>query len=275
MGLMQTNRVAEMESSFGDDPQRKIRRQMLVALTLLLTALVLVLIKDREFWFPSAPVAQSESEPLSEPIEQAVPAPSTQLGAASTATQPVASARMKAKPHTPPAALPAGSKAAATSAPAGASRTVLPPLQVEVVAGDEHRPVQGGNNSVKVDLQAQPPASPAQAASAKPASGPTGVTEAAGRVRISPGAASIVSRSVEPDYPLLAKQMKVEGAVVLNALIGRDGNIQQLQVLSGPAILSAAARQAVQQWRFRPYLQAGQAVETESRITVNFTIWTR
>jgi len=69
--------------------------------------------------------------------------------------------------------------------------------------------------------------------------------------------------------------MKVEGAVVLNALIGRDGNIQKLQVLSGPAILSAAAREAVQQWRFRPYLQSGEAVETESRITVNFTIWTR
>ena len=127
---------------------------------------------------------------------------------------------------------------------------------------------------MKVDLQPQPPASPSQAA-AKRASDSTGVTAAAGRVRLSPSAAGIVSRSVEPNYPLLAKQMKVEGAVVLNALIGRDGNIQQLQVLSGPTILSAAAREAVQQWRFKPYLQLGQAVETESRITVNFTIWTR
>ncbi len=275
MGLMQTNRVAEIEASFGDDPQRRIRRQMLVALTLLLTALVLVLIKDREFWFPSAPVVQSESEPLSEPVEETVPAPKAQSGAAGTITQPVAAAPMKAKPHTPPAALTAGSNPAATPAPAGASRAVLPPLQVEVVAGDEHHPVQGGSNSVKVDLQPQPPASSSQAASAKRPSEPTGVSDAAARVRLSPGAAGIVSRSVEPNYPLLAKQMKVEGAVVLNALIGRDGNIQQLQVLSGPAILSAAARQAVQQWRFKPYLQAGQAVESESRITVNFTIWTR
>jgi len=45
-------------------------------------------------------------------------------------------------------------------------------------------------------------------------------------------------------------------------------------VLSGPAILSAAAREAVKQWRFKPYLQAGQPVETEARITVNFTIST-
>jgi protein TonB len=271
MALMQTNQLAEIKSSFGDDAQQKVRRQMLVALTLLLAALVLILIKDREFWFPSAPVLQSESEPL----EEAVPAPNAQFEAASTTTQPVAAARMKVKPHTPAAALPAGPNPAATAAPAVASRAVLPPLQVEVVAGDEHRPVQGGSNSVKVELQPRTPASPAQAASAERASDFTGVTDAAGRVRLSPSVAGIVSRSVEPDYPLLAKQMKVEGAVVLNALIGRDGNIQQLHVLSGPTILSAAAREAVQQWRFRPYLQAGQAVETESRITVNFTIWTR
>jgi TonB family protein len=274
MGLMQTNRIADIETSFGDDLQRKVRRQMLVALTLLLAALVLVLIKDRHFWFPSAPVVQSESEPLAEPTEDAVPAPSAQSGTASATTHPVAATQMKAKPHMAPAALPATTNLA-TSVPAVASRAVLPPLQVEVVAGDEHRPVQGGNNSVSVDLQPQSPASALQVASTARPSDSTGVANAAGRVRLSPGAADLVSRSVQPSYPLLAKQMKVEGAVVMNALIGRDGNIQQLQVLSGPTILSAAAREAVQQWRFKPYLQSGQAVESESRITVNFTIWTR
>ncbi len=267
MGLMQTNRIAEIAPAYADDSQRKVRRQMLVALTLLLTALVLVLVKDREFWFPSAPVAQTASEPLSEPVEQATPAPAAPSAPASKTTPPVAAARMKTKAHTPAATTPTGSKAAETSAPVAASRAVLPPLQVEVVAGDEHHPVQGGNNSVKVDLS--------QAASAKQPSVSTGVTNAAGRVQLSPGVADIVSRSVNPTYPMLAKKMKVEGAVVLNAMIGRDGNIQKLQVLSGPAILSAAAREAVQQWRFKPYLQSGQAVESESRITVNFTIWTR
>lgn len=273
MGLMQTNRVAEIKSSFGDDSQPRVRRQMLVALSLLLAALVIVLTKDREFWFPPAPISQSESQPLSEPLEEAGSAPSAQSGAASTTTQPVAAARLKAKRHTPPAALPAGASPAATPASAGSSRAVLPPLQVEVVAGDEHHPIQGGSNAVKVDLQPPPPAA-SQAASANRAYS-TGVTDPAGRVRLSPSAAGILSSSVDPSYPLLAKQMKVEGAVVLNALIGRDGNIQQLQVLSGPTILSAAAREAVQQWRFKPYVQSGQAVETESRITVNFTIWTR
>lgn len=271
MASMQENQLAEIKSSFGDDSEQRVRRQMLIALTLLLAALVLVLVKDREFWFPSVPVLQSESEPL----EEAVPAPKAQSEAANTTTQPFAAARLKGKPHKPPSTSPVRPYPVATSAPLATSRAVLPPLQVEVVTGDEHRPVQGGSNSVKVDLQPQTPIPPAQAASAQRASDSAGVADATGRGRLSPGAAGIVSRSVQPDYPLLAKQMKIEGAVVLDALIGRDGNIQHLQVLSGPTILSAAAREAVQRWRFRPYLQSGQAVETESRITVNFTIWTR
>jgi len=66
----------------------------------------------------------------------------------------------------------------------------------------------------------------------------------------------------------------VQGAVMLEALIGNDGIIQDLRVVSGPAILAEAARQAVKQWRFKPYLQDGQPVETQARITVNFTIST-
>jgi protein TonB len=77
-----------------------------------------------------------------------------------------------------------------------------------------------------------------------------------------------------PDYPRLARQMKVEGTVILQAMISKDGSIQELQVLSGPGILSTAAREAVKQWHFKPYLVNGQPVETQARITVNFTIST-
>jgi protein TonB len=66
----------------------------------------------------------------------------------------------------------------------------------------------------------------------------------------------------------------VQGAVSLQALISREGSIQELQILSGPAILAVAAREAVKQWHFKPYLQNGIPVETEARITVNFTIST-
>lgn len=66
--------------------------------------------------------------------------------------------------------------------------------------------------------------------------------------------------------------MKVQGAVLLQAFIGADGVIRELRVLSGPAILSSAAREAALQWRFKPYLQNGKPVETQATITVNFTI---
>ena len=86
--------------------------------------------------------------------------------------------------------------------------------------------------------------------------------------------AHVLERPVDPSYPMLARQMKVQGSVILQALIGTDGLIQDLHVLSGPTILSSAAQEAVKQWRFKPYLQNGQPVETEAKITVNFTIST-
>jgi protein TonB len=60
--------------------------------------------------------------------------------------------------------------------------------------------------------------------------------------------------------------------VVLQAVVGTDGIIEDLRVLSGPSILTAAAQQAVRQWRFKPFLQNGQPVETKARIVVNFSI---
>jgi protein TonB len=98
---------------------------------------------------------------------------------------------------------------------------------------------------------------------------------AAERTNISTVAAtSIVTRSVQPDYPRLARQMKVQGAVILQALIGRDGMIQDLRVLSGPPILASAAQEAVRQWHFKPHYVGAQPVETRASITVNFTIST-
>ncbi len=270
--------VSDISTSVGDDSEQKQRRQMLIALALLLAALILVLIKDRDFWFPPAPVAQvqSEAEPVEDPPADDVKTPSETATASTLATVP---ARPKSKRHTPPPATVDPGPAPAL-APVVMSRAVLPPLEVEVVAGDEHRTIPASGGSVRVDLQPRAPFSSAPASSSSASSAPasadsTGVADATGRVHLSAGAAQILSRPVEPNYPLLAKQMKVQGAVVLEALIGRDGNIQDLHVLSGPTILSTAAREAVKQWRFRPYLQSGQAVETEARITVNFTISTQ
>jgi periplasmic protein TonB len=265
MPFLPENQVPENKLSFGDDSEQKQSRQMFIALTLLLAALIVVLTKDRDFWFPSAPGVQSESGSLEEPS----PERKAQSANPTTTTQPTVPAQLKTRSHSSRAAADARPNPVAASAPVVSSRAVLPPLEVEVVAGDEHRTVPAGNNSVKVDLQT--PSTPVQESSALVTTDPVRGTE----FHLPPGAAQILSRPLEPNYPLLAKQMKIQGAVVLEVLIGRDGNIQHLHVISGPAILSAAAREAVKQWRFRPYLKSGQPVETEARITVNFTIFTQ
>lgn len=73
-------------------------------------------------------------------------------------------------------------------------------------------------------------------------------------------------------YPLLTEATAVRGSVLLQALIGADGSVGELRVISGPTILVSAARQAVQQWRFKPYFVNGKPVETYARVTVNFSI---
>lgn len=83
--------------------------------------------------------------------------------------------------------------------------------------------------------------------------------------------ANIVHR-VQPDYPVLARQARIQGAVVLKAVISRNGTIENLQVLSGHPMLVRAAVDAVRQWRYRPYLLNGEAVEVETQITVNFVL---
>jgi TonB family protein len=157
-----------------------------------------------------------------------------------------------------------------------AIRTVLPPLEVEVVAGDARRTVRPGTNAVHVDLQR--PTSGQSLTSAPDERTETAArvaTAASERTSISPDrAASLVAHSVKPDYPLLARQMRVQGSVILQAMIGRDGMIQDLRILSGPPILATAAEEAVRQWHFKPHFVGSEPVETRANITVNFTIST-
>jgi len=77
---------------------------------------------------------------------------------------------------------------------------------------------------------------------------------------------------VQPEYPLLARQVRVQGRVVLRAMISREGAIENLQVLSGHPMLIPAAVDAVRQWRYRPYVLNGEPVEVETEVTVNFVL---
>ena len=211
------------------------------------------------------------------PISQLIARPlSNGSGAAFRAPKPVTAAKSKhlesqSRVRCPdPRSIRSGSPVAITA------RTALPPLEVEVVAGDTHRTLRPGSSSVRVDLQpgASPPPVTEPGAAGNNETAANLTSNAAERVRISPDASDIVARPVQPSYPLLARQMKVQGSVILQALIGRDGIIQNLRVVSGPHILASAAQDAVRQWHFKPHLEGSEPVETEAKITVNFTIST-
>jgi TonB family protein len=236
------------------------RKRMLIALGILVVALAAVVLKDWDFWFPPSPEAQ----------EAAATTYKSKIAPAPTAVEPASSTRERKSAKAAPAA-------AETEAPpmsATTERAVLPPLQVEVVAGNQHINLPAKSNAIHLDVNSGATSSASNAGSglSVPVTGAT--TSSGDRVQLSPQTTQSVTVSVPPDYPLLARQMKVQGVVSLQALISREGTIQELQILSGPAILAAAAREAVKQWHFKPYLLNGTPVETQARITVNFTIST-
>jgi len=93
------------------------------------------------------------------------------------------------------------------------------------------------------------------------------------RVRVSQGVTNgLLLNKVAPAYPSIAKAARIQGNVVLKAIIGKEGTIQDLQLVSGHPMLVPAAIEAVRQWRYRPYLLNGQPVEVETTITVIFTL---
>jgi protein TonB len=231
------------------------RKRMLIALGILLVALVAVVLKDWDFWFPPDAGTQEALYRSKKKSQTLASAPST----------PTTSAQEHKSVKAP---APAAPQQAPLSA--NAERTALPPLEVEVVAGNRHVGVPAKSNAIHVDVDSGA-TSTAPSATTAVANPPSGSGE---RVQLSPQATQNVTVSVAPAYPLLAREMKVQGAVSLRALISREGSIQELQILNGPTILASAAREAVKQWHFKPYLQNGQPVETQARITVNFTIST-
>jgi len=93
------------------------------------------------------------------------------------------------------------------------------------------------------------------------------------RVRVSQGVTKgMVVYRVEPTYPPLARQARIQGVVVLTAMIDREGNIENLQLVSGHPMLAPAAIDAVKHWRYKPFLLNGQPVEVETTVTVTFQL---
>jgi periplasmic protein TonB len=96
---------------------------------------------------------------------------------------------------------------------------------------------------------------------------------AAQMIRVSSGVAQgLLVHQVTPKYPPLARQARIQGTVVLHAVIGKDGSVQNLRVLSGHPMLTQAAMDAVRQWHYKPYLVNGEPVEADTQINVNFNL---
>ena len=196
--------------------------RLLVALSLLLIALTVVIVKDRDFWFgsdeasessagsESTPKSNSAVAPAQAPVARAASAKSYVVPKTSTAAATDSSHKADANPVSanPASANPASANPA--SPVVATNRVVLPPLDVEVVAGDTHRIVHPGSNVTKVEIPSDSSRRLAVTVAAN----------AAENERLSSGTVPELRQTVETTYPLLGQHMRVQGSVVLQALVG-------------------------------------------------------
>jgi len=219
---------------------------MLVALALLLVAIGVVAYRDRQFLF--------EAEP----------------GQKQTTTQPAVLQTTPESPVTDETKSGTPSVTVSKTTIQKSTVTNLPEAPVKAAPQEnqgrkiEAAPVKAARSSVTSKTTV-----PATKHSNVSGSAAAVTAQAAQRTRM---AEITVQQPETALYPRLDQRTKVEGSVELQALVGTDGTIQELHVVRGPAVLGSAAREAVLQWKFKPFTQNGVAVETYARITVNFTI---
>ncbi len=218
-------------------------------------------------------------------VTQQIPKPSAEPAASSPPTSQSAAAPVTsqtpdivlstaentapASTKTSPASTPSTSRAAAEPVPAQAEAPLI---------------VKGGKAPA---VQATPaaPDAPAPSAMEIPTTGaaapPPDLGSSAGTIpkpmlqtlNISQGVSrGLMIKKVQPIYPKNALFMRIEGAVELMATISKSGDISQVKVLSGDAQLTAAAIDAVKQWKYRPYLLNGEPVEIQTQVTINFKL---
>jgi protein TonB len=81
-----------------------------------------------------------------------------------------------------------------------------------------------------------------------------------------------VVHRVHPSYPKQAKVRKLQGTVVLQAIVNKQGKVDSLQLLSGDPVLAQAAADAIKQWRYKPYSHNGELADFQTRVTVDFKL---
>ncbi len=179
-------------------------------------------------------------------------------------------------PPPPPAAAPVVVKKIQSELDNGQLRTPTAiPKKVQMIKEDEPPPSAGPAGVVGGVPGGVPGGAMGGVLGSVMSSVPTAVPKAATpqRVRVSQGVSQgLLIHKVQPSYPPLARQARIQGTVVLQALIGKDGNIQNLHVVSGHPMLTNSALEAVKEWKYKPYYLNGEPVEVETTINVNFTL---
>jgi len=215
---------------------------------------------------PSAPAIDAPSQPSAEVV--ATPLPSVP-DKAPVPAETVASTAKK---------LTSISAASSPDATSGAVKTITDASDALVVKAEGPKPVAPKPAPQEVAEPAAPPLDVASDSSDKAISGlvdaPAAVPHAGPQtLKVSQGVSQgLLMKKVAPVYPPQAVQMHVQGSVQMLASISKDGNITDVKLISGDAMLARAAMDAVKQWKYKPYYLDGQPMEIQTQITVNFSL---
>jgi protein TonB len=244
---------------------------------LVIAAVVIVAAAMGYFGFTKLGKSSSTSQPASAPqtpITATSPAPASSVPSAS----PLESAASPSQPAVSSSSKPSASISTPSVAINTESEVVTKKIAPAIVvkSNPSARPPQA--QSEDATPQVPNPLSVAttsnKSLSGLVSSVPTALpTAALGTLRISQGVSQgLLIKRVQPRYPQTALSMRVQGAVLMEATINKEGNISNLKVISGDVVLAHAASEAVKQWRYKPYYLNGEPVEIQTQITVNFKL---
>ncbi len=199
--------------------------------------------------------------------------PSTTVSQSAVQPKPVASTAPPIETKPAPTAISASVPPAAAPTPTPAPVTtaaLVPQSRTPMAAQPSAEPVV---SAPSVESRPAPAVAAMNAAPASISTPPPNTPSEPMRLHVS--AATLdeyITRKVAPVYPLIAKTARVEGMVVLDIVINKNGELADMKVISGPAMLARGALDAVRQWRFKPYIVDGNPIEIESQIAMSFRL---
>jgi len=236
------------EDSLVESTRRiRTRAQRYVAGSFFLEAALVALVVLLPYFYPEALPRKFLLLPLLTPAPPAAAAPAPRRAAAPVAHTEILDAAIVAPSH-----IPRRWNRIVDSTPPGANLSNLADL--------------GGGRTGVLGLPDLGTATPPAVVSARP-------VQPAPRLRVSAGvAAGQLIVPIQPVYPVIAMEARIQGTVVVDAVIGKDGRIASLHIMSGPPLLAGAAIAAIQRARYRPWTLNGEPVEVETTIRIVFSL---